>query len=273
MLGTLATLAALAAAMIATRRLRPRRRGDNVAAIIAVGLVIAFFVLSSAFHSEHYLRDRDPAIYLTNGRAIARFHELRPMLHTGAFAAPAFGNPASRYSANFFPMLPVLVALAWSAGGDSAMLLVGPALGAVGLLACYALASRLVGPRWALGALFLLTVSAPQIWFSRDAFSELAVQVVVLGGLWLYLEARTYASSGLAALSGALIASSALARIDALAIIVGALVLVAVEWVRCDSDADRVPRATNRRRIRRHAGRRDAPCTRVDVPRLVGIHP
>ena len=240
LVGTLATFAAFVAAFAAARRLGPRPRADNVAAIAAVALVVAFFLLSSAFHSEHFLRDRDPAIYLTSGRSIARFHELRPKTHVGPFASPAFGSPATRYLANFFPMLPVLLALAWSIGGDSAMLLVGPALGALGLLACFALASRLVGPRWALGALVLLMITAPQIWFSRDAFSELVVQVVVLGGLWLYLEARARVQWGFAALSGALVASSALARIDSLAILVGTLVLITVEWARCDSDAEPV---------------------------------
>src|SRR5207249_12323322 len=80
-----------------------------------------------------------------------------------------------------------------------------------------------------------------QHWFARDAYSELIVQVVVLGGLWLYLEARARARWGIALLSGGLIASSALARIDALAIVVGGLVLVAAEWVRCDSAAAPVP--------------------------------
>jgi hypothetical protein len=221
LVGTLATLAALGCSIAAARRLGPRPRADNVAAITAVCLVVAFFLLSSAFHSEHFLRDRDPSIYLTTGRSIVRFHQLRPKTHVGPFAAKAFGNPATRYLPNFFPMLPVLLAFAWSVGGDSAMLLVGPALGALGLLACFALASRLVGPRWALGALVFLMITGPQIWFSRDAFSELIVQVVVLGGLWLFLEARARARRGFAALSGT-------------------LVLVAAEWVRCDSEASPV---------------------------------
>jgi hypothetical protein len=236
----LATLVALVAAVAATRRLGPRRKADHAAALAALVLVAASFALSSGFHSEHYLRDRDPAIYLNTGRAIARYHELGPKVHTGPFTAKVFGNPGGRYNSDFFPMLPVLLALSWSAGGDSAMLLVGPALGALGLLACFALASRVAGPRWGLLALAILAISAPQVWFSRDAFSELVVQVVVLGGLWLFLEARARERAGFAALAGALIASSALARIDSLAVVFGAILLVAAEWVRCDAEAEPV---------------------------------
>src|SRR5207248_659697 len=156
----------------------------------------------------------------------------------GAFTGGDFGTATSgRYDPNFFPMLPVLLAMGWSVGGDTGLLLVPALLGALGVCACYALASRVVSPRAALLALAVLIVVPLQLWFARDAYSELVVQVVVLGGLWLYLEARARARWGIALLSGGLVASSALARIDALAIVAGALALVGAEWVRSDSDA------------------------------------
>jgi hypothetical protein len=239
-IGAVATFASGLSALAAARVLGPRPHADHAAAVVAVALALGFFAFSSAFHSEHLLVDRDPAVYLMTGRSIVQSHHLRPKTHVGPFTSPAFGNPEARFLPNFFPMLPVLLAVGWSIGGDSGMLLVGPALGALAVLACYALASRLLGSRWALAALAFLMIVPPQIWFSRDAFSELAVQVVVLGGLWLFLEARARRSSGMAALSGALVASAALARIDALAIIVCTVVLAAAVWVRCDRDAEPV---------------------------------
>lgn len=236
LVGLIATVVAGSAAIATTRALRPRGAADHRAALVAVGLVVAFFAFAGVFHSEHLLRDRDPAVYITTGRSIARTHELRPRTQTGPFAAPVYGNPARRYEPGFFPMLSVLLALGWSIGGDLGLLLVGPLLGALGLLALYALASRVLDTRLALPVLAFSIVGPFQLWFARDAYSELVVQLVVLGGLWLFLEALQYGRGAIAAIAGGVVASSAYARIDALAILVGVLVLVAVEWVRCESD-------------------------------------
>jgi hypothetical protein len=236
-----ATLASLAAAIAAARGLGRRVSADHRAALVAVGLFVAFFAFAGAFHSEHLLADRDPAIYIDTGRSIARTHELKPKIQRGAFTDPVFGTTYGRYRPDFFPMLPVLLAMGWSVGGDTGLLLVGPLLGALGLLACYALAARVVSPRAALLVPAFLMIVPLQLWFARDAYSELLVQVVVLGGLWVFLEARAQARWGLALLSGALVASSALARIDALAIIVGSLALFAVQWIRADSEPESVP--------------------------------
>lgn len=232
-----ATLAALAASFAAVRGLGPRDHADHGAALAAVVLALAFLVLAGAFHSEHLLHDRDPAIYITTGRSIARTHELRPKTHVEVFRDPAFGYPDSRFQPDFFPMLPVLLALGWSIGGVGAMLLVGSFLGSVGLLACYALAARVVGARRALFVLLFLMIAPLQLWFARDAYSELVVQVLVLAGLWLFLEARARNRFGVAMIGGALVAASTLARVDVLAITAGVLAFAGLAWVRCDSDA------------------------------------
>lgn len=243
-----ATVAAVVTGIAAQRGLGARGRGrgrvDHRAALGAVGLVLVFFAFAGAFHSEHLLTDRDPALYISWGRSIADTHELTPRIPEGPFKDPAFGNQGDRYGVPFFPMLAVLLALGWSIGGELGMLLVGPVLGALGLLAAYALATRVLGPRRGLLALAVLVIVPLQLWFARDAYSELVVQVVVLGGLWLYLEARTKRRWGLGAVSGALVASAALARVDALAIVACCLVVVAAEWVR--TDADEFPIAARR---------------------------
>ncbi len=234
--GGSALVAAAAAGFAAVRGLGRRVNADHRAALVALGLVVVFFGFASALRSEHLLTDRDPAVYLSSGRSIARTHELTPEIPDGPFKSPEFGNVGNRYGSNFFPMLPVILAVGWSIGGESGMLLVGPVLGCLGLLACYALAARVLGPRRGLVALAILIVAPLQLWFARDAYSELIVQLVALTGLWLYLETRGRGRWGLGALAGALVASSALARIDALAIVIACVGLVAAEWLRADSD-------------------------------------
>jgi hypothetical protein len=235
--GAAATLACVFSVVAVIHGLGRRPHADHAAALAAVAIFVAFFAFAGAFHSEHLLSDRDPALYITTGRSIARTHELRPKTHLGAYASPEFGNPDGRYAPNFFPMLPVLLAMGWSVGGDLGLLLVGPLLGALGVLACYALASRVLGTRWALLAPILLIIEPLQVWFARDAYSELVVQVVVVGGLWLFLEARDRHRWGIAVLSGLVLTTSALARVDALAILTGALAVATAAWLVCDRDA------------------------------------
>lgn len=230
-----ATAIAVAVAVLAARRLSPRPGGDHRAAAAAVLIAFAFLLVAGTLHSEHLLVDRDPAVYIVTGRTIARTHELRPSTREGPFVDAEFGRQTV-YDPGFFPMLPVLLAQAWSLGGDRLLFLVGPLLGALGLLTAYALSARVLGSRGALLVPALLVVVPLQLWFARDAYSELVVQVVALGGLWLYLEARRRRAVLLAVVAAALIASSAVARVDALAISFGVLVFAALEWVRCDRD-------------------------------------
>ena len=192
-----ASVAAALMAFATARSLGPRRALHGPA-IIAVGIAVGFLVLAASFHSEHLLTDRDPAVYINTARSIARTHELHPHVRTGPFSdrhlystqAAGFNEKDRRLQPNFFPLLPVLLAVGWSIGGDHGLLVVPAVLAALGVLACYALASKVVGSRAALLAPLLLVVAPLQLWFARDAYSELIVQVLVIGGLWLYLEAR-----------------------------------------------------------------------------------
>lgn len=91
-----------------SRGLGRRAPADHGAALVAVGLFVAFFAFAGAFHSEHLLADRDPAIYIDTGRSIARTHELKPKIQRGSFTDRVFGTTYGRYRPDFFPMLPVL---------------------------------------------------------------------------------------------------------------------------------------------------------------------
>jgi hypothetical protein len=237
LVAVVATVTAATAAVFVAPRPRPGERREHRATVVAVVIGVLLAVFAGVFHSEHLLTDRDPAIYINTGRTIARNHELHPVVATGVFAdstrfdarTPSLGVTNGRLQPNFFFMLPVLLALGWSAGGDTGLLLVPALLGGLGVLALYALASRVVGARCALVATGVLVAAPLELWFARDAYSELVVQALGLGGIWLLLEARTR-SFALAPLAAALIASTVLARVDALAVAACALVGGAAIW-------------------------------------------
>jgi hypothetical protein len=240
-----ATTAAVGSAVVVARASNPNSSASHRAPMVAVGVALIFFAVTGALHSEHLLTDRDPGTYVNIGRSIAGRHTLTPDVRSGPFdnekfvvSSPGFYQRAGKQDTWFLPMLPVLLALGWSAGGYTGLFAVGPLLGALGLLVCYALSSRLIGSRWALLVPALLAINPLQTWFARDAYSELVVQVVALGGIWLYLHARATMSPATAAISGALIATSVLARFDALAIVACLVGFAALEWTRCD-DAER----------------------------------
>ncbi|MDP9332285.1 MAG: hypothetical protein M3Q30_03075 [Actinomycetota bacterium] len=241
----LATSAGVGSAVVVARTSERNSAASRGPVIAAVGVALIFFAITGVRHSEHLLTDRDPGVYMNTGRSIAGRHTLTPVVRSGPFddlkfvvSSQGFFQASGKQESWFLPMLPVLLALGWSAGGYTGLFAVGPLLGALGLLVCYALAARLVGPRWALLVPALLAVNPLQTWFARDAYSELVVQVVALGGIWLYLEARAVVSPRIAAISGALIATSVLARFDALAIVACLVGFAALEWTRCD-DAER----------------------------------
>jgi hypothetical protein len=241
-----ATAAAVAVVVTVVRRLGKRPRAAHVTALAAVGIAIGFLVFAGMYQSEHVLTDRDPAVYINNGRSIARNQELHPVVRTGPYTdglysmrAASFGdNAQGRLQPDFFPMLPAILAAGWSIGGDNGLLLTPAVLGAIGVLAVFALTARVIAARAALLAVAFFVVAPLQLWFARDAYSELIVQVVTLGGLWLYLEARARLSPSLAAVAGGVIASSAFARIDTMLIVVGTVLFIALDWTRADDDAD-----------------------------------
>jgi hypothetical protein len=209
------------------------------AAGAAVAIVLVFLVFAGVSHSEHLLTDRDPAVYVNTGRSIARTHRIHPLVERSPFDNKAFTMKSAGYEvvfhrvySNFFQFLPVLLAMGWSVGGDTGLLLVPALLGALGLLALYALATAVVGPRWALLGPALLVLAPLQSWFSRDAYAELPLQLLALGGLWLFIESRNEGGAIQGAIAGLILGSIIFVRIDALTVLVGLPVVFAVEQLR-----------------------------------------
>jgi hypothetical protein len=217
--------------------------GAHGPAVAAVAIAIALLAFAAVSHSEHLLADRDPSVYINTGRSIAGTHSLRPPIVVNPFSdadtftlrTSGFAVAGNKLFSNFLNFLPALLALGWSAGGDTGLLLVPALLGALGMLALYALASTVVGPRWALVAPALLTLAPLQMWFARDAYAELPVVLLALGGLWLLIDARRRSSPTAGAIAGIILGSITFARIDALGILLAIPAALAVEYIRAES--------------------------------------
>ncbi len=227
-----------------------RAHGPAVAAL-AIGL--ALLAVAGHYHSEHILTDRDPAVYINTGRSIARSHRVRPIIQPGPFDnrnyfathVAGFQVAGHQVFSSFLNFLPVMLAFGWSIGGDTGLLLVPAILGALGMLALYALASSVVGPRWALLGPALLTLAPLQSWFARDAYAELPLELLALGGLWLFIEARRNGALVAGAIAGFVIGAMTMVRIDALAILIALPPALTVEYLRASTLE---PAAARRRR-------------------------
>lgn len=249
------------AATAATWRFRPRRAaGDHAAhgpAIAAVGIALVLLAMAGAGHSEHLFNDRDPAVYINSGRSIARTHRLNPKVAPGPFddktafsgaGAGANVEKDHRVHFNFLAFLPALLALGWSAGGDTGLLLVPALLGALALLTVYALGTTVVGPRWALLAPAILTLAPLQSWFARDAYTELPLQLLGLGGIWLLIEALGASRRTAGAVAGVVLGTVTFVRIDGLAVLIGIPAALVIEHLRAAA-APRPARAQRRATI------------------------
>src|SRR5262249_43701303 len=73
-------------------------------------------------------------------------------------------------------------------GGGS---FIAPGLGGLAVLSFGGLVGRLAGRQWAPAGALALALTLPQLYTSRDAFSETAVQVLLFGGLSLLVDALT----------------------------------------------------------------------------------
>ena len=218
---------------------REGRRAANGAAVAALAVVACFLGVNAIWHSEHLLADRDPGTYVNIGRSISTNHTLTPTVRTGPFADDAFLVSSAGFyeqdgqqQTTFLPLLPVLLAVGWSLGGYTGMLIVPALIASLGLLSVYAVSARLMTQRWAVLAVSILALTPLASWFARDAYSELVVQALCLGGVWLYFEARSANAPGIAALAGALVATSLFARFDAILVVASLVVFASVEVVR-----------------------------------------
>jgi hypothetical protein len=168
-------------------------------ALGALAAVSAGFGADQAvFHSQFIIVMLDAASYMQFAFWISHHGSLPIPQHAAAFGgAPGISfDSAAFYQVGhvvvpqFMAGLPMVLSLGYWAGGVKAALLFGPLLGAAAVFTFGGLAGRLVGPRWGWVAALVIAVSLPEEFTSRSTYSELLAQILLLGGLALWIDSQ-----------------------------------------------------------------------------------
>lgn len=208
--------------------------------LLAAGIACAT-LLFTVPPDEFLLGGQDPGVYVHIAAAVARTgsliqeepdlaalteqeRHLVTRVHPGA-TEPFPGmylRPDGRVSPQFYHLFPSLMAVAWSVGGVRAALMVNPLLNVAAILALYAVASLLLGRRWALAAALVHALAAAQLRQAKFPTAELMTQFFLLAGVAM-LAAATLEDSpprGLAPLAGAMLGMATLTRYDTIVFLV-----------------------------------------------------
>ena len=226
---------AIVAVVVLTWRMAPERvpstREFRTGAAWALGLVVAWFVVNLAFTGEVLLVQRDPGFLTLEGvwltshadpsipiRSAADLAAKNPDVAVISDAFWRFGDELHAQGAKTFPGL---LAMAGWLLGLRGVLMGNLLIGALGLLAVYDVARRLISPRWGLVPVAALALSTPMIYFSRSAFTEPTNIVLTFGGLAVLWSAFRDPRLSRFALGGAMVGATALSRIDGAAVSAG----------------------------------------------------
>ncbi len=219
--------------------------GSTRASAHAVGAAAVAFIagvaLWNAKHaSQHVLINRDGGDYTNAAKWIAAHGNLRVVAAAGPFAHQtglAFGSfgvyPGSDGALSFqFPhLLPAVLAQAHAAGGDRLMFATPALLTAVALLALFVAAWRILRVPWiALAAVVTFAFLLPEVSFSRDTYSELPTQVFLFTAVWILAARDAFRKPRVALGAGLLLGALQMARIDAMAELLGVPLLFALIW-------------------------------------------
>ncbi|MEX2551861.1 MAG: hypothetical protein WD627_02515, partial [Actinomycetota bacterium] len=206
---------------------RPGRSvSSHIAALAVTVLVLVVGALNARYSVEHLQIDRDPGVYTATGIWLAEHGSLAVHGDQGFFdpRSRLTYNAAGFYSSDggkhmtpqFLHLLPAFLAAAKWIGGLSLLVKANAILGSLALLCFYAFAGQWLRPWLAALATAALAVNLPQIFFSRDTYSEILSQVFLFGGLFALAEScaqpRSFARSIIA---GMLIGATCMVRVDA----------------------------------------------------------
>jgi hypothetical protein len=170
-------------------------------AIIGTTAIAACFISwQLAANSPSVLATRMPGAYFQTGYWIAQHGSLpipgslaafggpHPDLHMSSIGFLASGHDILPAVTSGLPML--LAGGFWTSGTGGGTV-IGPVLGGLAVLAFGGLVGRLAGRQWAPAGALVLALTLPELYTSRNAFSEPAVQVLLFGGICLVIDALT----------------------------------------------------------------------------------
>lgn len=216
--------------------------GALLGTILALAGAAVWVAIQIPLASEYFVAIRDPGVYLLSGGAIAatggspldvdvpaQLAAVIPGLDARATTFPASADNTLRTQGSIG--LPAVIALGYLAGGVDGAVMVNVIAGGIGLLALYAAARRIVGPRWALVAPALLGAVMPYVYLSRTTYTEiLTMSFLLAAGTWTLAAFRSGRIRD-AVVAGVFAGSVGLSRIDgalgAVGILLG-LVLVLI---------------------------------------------
>ena len=213
---------------MATTAPSPPRRRPHPARLATVVMVAALTLWHASEASEHLLTDRDPGVYNTAARWVAREGTLLVDPAVGPFAdRPGLRfeeqgwhlDDEGRLEPQFLHLLPAVLALAHVVGGDRLLLLAPAAVAGGALLAFAAFTTRLVRPWWALVAAAGLAATLPWVHLSRDAFSEPLAVLLLFGGLTLLWDACSSRSWRRTGVAGLVLGGVSMARVEGFVIL------------------------------------------------------
>lgn len=238
--------AAIATSLIAYKlssREQDIYKTNRVAANCIVLLLVILWIFANAhFTTQHLITNRDPGVYALTGVELITNDNLKIQ----SDKVPAGSARVSDYSPGFMPsldnpktlnaqgvhLLPLLLGLFGRILGTNAMFHMNILVGGVSLLAVYALARSLLRPQWAILAPFVLSLSLPVLYFSRDAYTEPLLMLFSMSSLALIVMATKKSSKSVWFLAGLLGGTGALTRIDfyifALAVLASVFIYVMV---------------------------------------------
>lgn len=221
--------------VLATWRLAPQPMEPSRAAVIGAALIVVLAVgwvlVNAAYVSRFVVVSRDPGFLTLEGMWLTGHPD--PDIPVGAAgqvdeqvlgartSAGAFTSRDGVLYAQGAKLLPGLLGLVGWVAGDPGVLAGNLAIGALGLVAVYALGRRLVGPLWGLVPAAALAASMPMTVFSRAAYTEPLTVALAFGGLtmiWSGFETRVWWRHVIGA---GMVGATALVRIDGAAAVIG----------------------------------------------------
>jgi hypothetical protein len=218
------------------------RAGVPAGALVLMVVVAAGFgAWQALLRSEPLFAGGGPQAFLQYGYWIAGHGTVRVPAWAASFggasgldfAVPGFSVTGGPLTPAAMPGLPLVLAGGTWLGGLGGALLMPAVLGAAALLSFAGLAGRLCGAWPAVAGELVLGVCLPEVYTTRAPFSEPLVQVLLLGGLCLLVDAqanrgRPGAGRVPAALAGLALGLTVLASAASIAVLVPAVPVLAV---------------------------------------------
>ncbi len=213
---------------------RIRRVNPDLAAYIALAVIIAIYAWVEITHFTPAYQEVDPDGYLTLAKRIAEGGPLAvkeddPFMYQSHVWVE---NNDGEVAPKFAPGYPALMAVAYLLGGDGAMFLVSPIMGFIGLIGAYFLFRLWMSRLASLAGVFCLATNAMILTYSGYLLTHASNMCLVVWGmffLWRWVRGIGR-FSGLGA--GLLLGAAVTMRHTSLLLAAVLITAAAVRWVR-----------------------------------------